>query len=70
VLDQTLQGLGSAVVPLCLVLIGVSLAAYGVQGSLWGAMQVALLKLLALPTLVLLVAHQGFGYRACRWRCW
>ena len=61
VLDQTLQGLGSAVVPLCLVLIGVSLAAYGVQGSLWGAVQVALLKLLALPALVLLVAHQGFG---------
>jgi len=33
VLDQTLAGLGSAVVPLCLVLIGVSLSAYGVRGG-------------------------------------
>lgn len=61
VLDQTLLGLGSAVVPLCLVLIGVSLAAYGVQGSLRTAVQLALFKLLALPALVLLVAHWGFG---------
>jgi predicted permease len=61
VLDLTLQGLGSAVVPLCLVLIGVSLAAYGVQGRLRAAVRLALLKLLVLPAVVLGVAHLGFG---------
>ena len=56
-----LQLLGSAVVPLCLVLIGLSLAYYGVQGSVRGALGVTLLKLLVLPALVLVVAHWGFG---------
>jgi len=59
--DEVLQLLGSAVVPLCLVLIGLSLAYYGVQGHLHGALGVTLLKLLALPALVLGVAHWGFG---------
>jgi malonate transporter len=61
ILDEVLQLLGSAVVPLCLVLIGLSLAYYGVQGHARGALRVALLKLLLLPALVLLVAHWGFG---------
>jgi len=61
VIDQTLQGLGSAVVPLCLVLIGVSLATYGLRGGLRGAAGLSLLKLLVLPALVLAVAHLGFG---------
>ncbi len=61
VLDLTLAGLGSAVVPVCLVLIGVSLATYGVRGGLRGALQVSVLKLLMLPALVLVVAHWGFG---------
>lgn len=61
VLDLTLQGLGSAVVPLCLVLIGVSLAAYGVRGRLLAAVQWSVLKLLVLPAAVLLAAHFGFG---------
>jgi malonate transporter len=61
VVDEVLQLLGSAVVPLCLVLIGLSLAYYGVQGHLRGAVGVTLLKLLALPALVLIVAHWGFG---------
>ena len=61
VVDEVLQLLGSAVVPLCLVLIGLSLAYYGVQGHLRGAFGVTLLKLLALPALVLGVAHWGFG---------
>jgi hypothetical protein len=61
VLDETLQGLGSAVVPLCLVLIGVSLAMYGIGGGLRGALGVAVLKLLVMPALVLVVAHWGFG---------
>jgi malonate transporter and related proteins len=59
--DEVLQLLGSAVVPLCLVLIGLSLAYYGVQGHLRGAFSVTLLKLLVLPALVLGVAHWGFG---------
>jgi predicted permease len=49
------------VVPLCLVLIGLSLAYYGMQGHVRGALGVTLLKLLGLPALVLGVAHWGFG---------
>jgi hypothetical protein len=60
-LDELLQLLGSAVVPLCLVLIGLSLAHYGVQGQLRGAVGVTLLKLLALPAVVLVAARWGFG---------
>jgi hypothetical protein len=60
-LDEMLQLLGSAVVPLCLVLIGLSLAHYGVRGQLRGAVGVTLLKLLALPAVVLIAARWGFG---------
>jgi malonate transporter and related proteins len=59
--DEVLKLLGSAVVPLCLVLIGLSLAYYGLQGSVRGALGVSVLKLLGLPALVLVVAHWGFG---------
>jgi malonate transporter and related proteins len=61
VLDETLVALGSAVVPVCLVLIGLSLAYYGVQGQWRGALQLSALKLLVLPAAVLAVAHWGFG---------
>ena len=61
VVDQTLLGLGSAVVPVCLVLIGVSLASYGLRGGLRQAVGVSLLKLMVLPALVLVVAWAGFG---------
>lgn len=61
VVDQTLQGLGSAVVPVCLVLIGVSLASYGLRGGLRQAVAVTLLKLMVLPALVLAVAWGVFG---------
>ena len=61
VVDETLHVLGSAVVPVCLVLIGLSLAYYGVGGQLRGALGLALTKLIVLPTLVLVVAHWGFG---------
>jgi malonate transporter len=61
VVDQTLLGLASAAVPLCLVLIGVSLASYGLAGGLMAALGVSALKLLVLPALVLVVAHWGFG---------
>lgn len=59
--DEVLQQLGLAVVPLCLVLIGVSLAQYGLGASLRGAVSLSLLKLALLPTVVLLVGHWGFG---------
>ena len=63
-LDETLQLLGTAVAPLCLVLIGITLA-YTAGGTVRGALRtasvIALQKLLLLPALVLLVAHWGFG---------
>ena len=61
IVDETLLVLGSAVVPVCLVLIGLSLAYYGVRGHLRGALGLALAKLIGLPALVLVVAHWGFG---------
>jgi malonate transporter len=60
VADEILQTLGQAVVPLCLVLIGMSLAYYGVQGAAFGALVVTALKLLVLPALVFSVARWGF----------
>jgi malonate transporter and related proteins len=60
-LDELLATLGTAVVPLCLVLIGVSLSQYGVQGHLRGALAVTVGKLFVLPAAVLVVAHWGFG---------
>ena len=60
VADEILQTLGQAVVPLCLVLIGMSLAYYGLQGAILPAIWISLLKLLVLPALVLTVAHWGF----------
>ena len=61
VADQALAGLGSAVVPVCLVLIGISLAYEGTGGPWRGVLQLALAKLVVLPALVLAVAHWGFG---------
>jgi malonate transporter len=61
VLDEVLQLLASAVVPLCLVLIGMSLAYYGLRGNVRGALLLSALKLLVLPALVLVVARYGFG---------
>ncbi len=60
-LDEALQLLASAVVPLCLVLIGLSLATYGLGPRLGGAVGVALVKLLLTPGLVLVFAHWGLG---------
>ena len=61
VVDEGLATLASAVVPLCLVLIGVTLAAYGLQGHLRSAVWLSVVKLLVLPAAVLVVAHWGFG---------
>ena len=63
-LDETLQLLGTAVAPLCLVLIGITLA-YTTGRTVFGAVRSALLisalKLLVLPATVLAVAHWGLG---------
>lgn len=61
VADQALAVLGSAVVPVCLVLIGISLAYEGARAPWRGVLQLALAKLVVLPALVLAVAHWGFG---------
>ena len=59
--DETLLQLGQAVVPLCLVLIGMSLAYHGLKGTLRGALVLSALKLVALPFAVLAVGHWAFG---------
>ncbi|GAA0742157.1 AEC family transporter [Ideonella azotifigens] len=59
--DEVLRMLGSAVVPLCLTLIGMSLAYLGLPKRLDGAIAVSALKLGLQPALVLGVAHWGFG---------
>jgi malonate transporter and related proteins len=59
--DEVLQVLGSAVVPLCLTLIGMSLAYMGLPGSLRGALSLTMLKLLVQPALVWGVAAGVFG---------
>jgi hypothetical protein len=61
VADEVLALIGSAVVPLCLVLIGISLAYYGVAGRWRAAIAFSAAKLLVLPALVLVTAHWGFG---------
>ena len=63
-LDETLVLLGTAVAPLCLVLIGITLAYTDlatVRRASRRALGTTLLKLLALPALVLVVAHWGLG---------
>jgi predicted permease len=61
VADELLVTLGQAVVPLCLVLIGISLATYGVGGAVRGAIAVSVLKLVVQPALVFAAARWGFG---------
>lgn len=59
--DETLLLLAQAVVPVCLVVIGMSLAHYGVRGALRGAAWMSAAKLLLLPALVLVAGHWGAG---------
>ncbi len=61
VVDEVLALLASAVVPLCLLLIGLSLAAYGLKAHWRGAAGLVLVKLLLAPALVLLAGHFVFG---------
>ena len=60
-IDQALAALGAAVVPVCLVLIGLNLAQYGIREHLHGAAALSVLKLLVLPGWVLLIAGAVFG---------
>jgi len=59
--DEILLTLGQAVVPLCLVLIGVSLAHYGVKGAVRGAAGLTLVKLVLQPLAVLAFARFALG---------
>jgi predicted permease len=59
--DETLALLGTAVVPLCLVLIGLSLAQHGLRGRLRGAVGVSAVKLLAMPALALALGRWGLA---------
>jgi predicted permease len=61
VVDEILATLGQAVVPLCLVLIGVSLAHYGVRGAMRAALVLSALKLVLMPLLVLAFARGAIG---------
>lgn len=55
--DETLALLARAVVPVCLILIGVSLAQYGLRDHLKGAASTSVLKLIVLPFLVLAFSY-------------
>ena len=59
--DEVLATLGQAVVPLCLVLIGVSLAYYGVRGAVRGAVALSVMKLVVQPVAVLAFARGVLG---------
>ncbi len=61
IVDEVLVTLGEPVVPLCLVLIGLSLAYYGMRGAAKSAIVLAMLKLLVLPLVVLLIGHWIMG---------
>ena len=61
VADEALQSLGTAVVPLCLTLIGMSLAYYGWPRTWHGLAGLVGVKLLLMPAVVLGVAHWGLG---------
>lgn len=59
--DEALATAAAGVVPTCLVLIGVTLASYGLHGHLRAGALIAVVKLLLLPAAVLVVAHGVFG---------
>lgn len=59
--DEILVMLGQAVVPVCLIAIGMSLAHYGIRGSARAAVWVSAGKLMLMPALVLLTGYFIFG---------
>ena len=46
-IDQLLQVLGTAVVPVCLLLIGLSLESYGLKGPVRAALELSAVKLVS-----------------------
>lgn len=60
-LDEALLLLAGGVVPLCLVLIGVSLAMHGLGPRGFDALAPVVLKLVLLPAVVFTTARWGFG---------
>ncbi|MCM5679286.1 AEC family transporter [Schlegelella sp. S2-27] len=62
-MDEILVMLGQAVVPVCLIAIGMSLAHYGIRGSAQAAVWISAAKLLAMPAWVLLAGYFVFGLR-------
>ncbi|HEV6965508.1 MULTISPECIES: AEC family transporter [Roseateles] len=63
VLDEVLQSLGTAVVPLCLTLIGMSLAYYGWPKSWHGLSGLVSAKLLLIPAVVFGIGHWVLGLK-------
>lgn len=61
--DAVLQGLGWAAMPMCLALIGLGLATFGLGGAWRPALGIALMKLLLMPVWVGAVAAGAFGLR-------
>ena len=62
-IDDVLATLGQAVVPVSLVLIGLTLHLYGLKGAVGQAVLYSLGKLVVHPAVVLAVAWWGFGIR-------
>ncbi len=62
--DEILLTMSQAVIPLCLVLIGLSLGQFGIQGLLKKSLFPVIFKLLVLPAAVLFVGHWGLGLSA------
>ena len=60
-MDEALQLLASGVVPLCLVMIGLSLAHYGIEGYARVAVGCSAGKMILMPAVVLVAAHWGLG---------
>jgi predicted permease len=59
--DELLALLGRSAIPVCLLLIGISLATYGLRGAVGSALPLVAAKLFVLPALVLVIARFGFG---------
>lgn len=62
-MDEALQLLASGVVPVCLVLIGLSLAHYGLGDYARVAVGCTVGKMIVMPAVVLVVAHAVLGLR-------
>jgi predicted permease len=62
-IDDVLNVLGQAVVPVSLVAIGLTLAEHGLTGAFAHTVAQSLGKLVVQPAVVLLVAYFGFGLR-------